>query len=457
VALTVRARLTIWYSLVTLLTLLAAALVLSAVHRRLSLNRIDRGLEGNLVTARIGIDHELDEGLDPPHAADDALSELELPGSGVAILDAQGKLLGARASGVVTLPETMLRQARFESVSIAVDGGAVRIRAIDHERRGYRLRLVVWSPLAPFDAERATLMRTLWLAMPVGLLFAAVGGWVIGWRLLAPLSGMARQANAIDDRRLDARLSVPATDDELGILGSAFNSLLDRLTVAFHAQRRFMADASHQLRTPLSIARTAAQVTLAQQDRTVEEYRESLATVARQAERLTRMVDDMFELALADLDARPLQLEEVYLDEIINECVSSARVLASDRAVSLGACAPADLQMRADQNLLRQMILNLVENAVRHTPAGGSVQVAVEAHSDRAQITVSDTGPGIPDSDKERIFERFVRLGPNASNGGGGLGLPIARWVAQLHHGTLALESTGPSGSRFVAVLPLRY
>jgi heavy metal sensor kinase len=456
VAFTIRARLTIWYSLVMLLTLVAAALVLSAVHRRLGLNRIDRGLEGNLVTARIGLDHELDEGLTLPQGVEDALSELELPGSGVAILDRNGRLLRARASGVATLPESALGLASLESLSIPADGGAVRIRAIDHERRGNRLRLVVWSSLAPFDAERATLMRTLWLAMPVGVLFAAVGGWVIGWRLLAPLSSMARQANAIDDRRLDSRLSVPATGDELGILATAFNSLLDRLAVAFQAQRRFMADASHQLRTPLSIARTAAQVTLAQEARTVEEYRESLSTVASQTERLTRMVDDMFELALADLDARPLQLEEIYLDEIVNECVSSARVLANDRAVSVGARTPVDLQMRADQSLLRQMILNLVENAVRHTPVGGSVQVAVEARGDRAQITVSDTGSGIPDSDKERIFERFVRLGANASDGGGGLGLPIARWVAQLHRDTLALESTGAGGSRFVAVLPLR-
>jgi two-component system, OmpR family, sensor kinase len=455
VALTIRARLTIWYSLVMLVTLVSAALVLSAAHRRLGLNRIDRALDGNLVTARIGIDHELDEGLDLRHATDDALSELELPGSAVAVLTGEGALLGARASGVATLPEATLRLAGTEPVSILVDGDIVRMRALDHARRGYALRLVVWQSLSPFEVERATVMRTLWVAMPVGLLLAAVGGWVIGWRLLAPLSGMVRQANTIDDRRLDGRLVVPRTGDELSALANAFNNLLERLAVAFQAQRRFMADASHQLRTPLSIARTAAQVTLAKEDRSAAEYRESLGTVARQTERLTRMVDDMFDLALADLDARPLQLEEVYLDEIVNECVSSARVLADDRAVSVAARTPTDLQMRADQSLLRQMILNLVENAVRHTPAGGAVQVAVEADADRAEIAVCDTGPGIPESDRERIFERFVRLDANGS-GGGGLGLPIARWVAQLHRGTLALESTGPGGSRFVAVLPLR-
>lgn len=455
-ALSIRARLALWYSLVMLATLVAAALVLSALHMRLGLNRLDGGLEGNLVTATSGVDHELDEGLDLRQAVTDALSELELPGSGVAILDSQGAVLGTRASGVPTPAETTLREVDAQPISVNVEGQAARIRTISHAWRGSIYRLVVWTSLAPFEAERATVMRTLWLAMPVGLLLAAAGGWVIGWRLLAPLSSMVRQADAIDDRRLDARLTVPGTDDELSTLAKAFNSLLDRVAAAFQAQRRFMADASHQLRTPLSIARTAAQVTLAKPERTVAEYRESLGTVARQTERLTHMVDDMFELALADLDARPLQLEEVYLDEIVNECVSSARVLADEHAVTVAARTPADVQMQADQGLLRQMILNLVENAVRHTPVGGSVQVAVEADANRAEIAVSDTGPGVPEPDRERIFDRFVRLDATGSDGGGGLGLPIARRVAQLHGGTLALESTGPGGSRFVAVLPLR-
>jgi two-component system OmpR family sensor kinase len=456
VALTIRARLTLWYTLVLLATLVATAVVLTAVHGRLGLGRIDRGLEGNLVTATIGIDHELNEGLDVAQGVADALAELELPGTGVAILDEAGRLLGTRASGVATLSETALRGVGEQAISFPLDSGVVRARASSHMRRGHTVRLVVWTSLASFDAERATVRGTLWVAMPIGLLFAAAGGWVIGWRSLAPLSSMARQANAIDDRRLDTRLVVRSTGDELSALASAFNSLLDRLALAFHAQRRFMADASHQLRTPLSITRTAAQVTLARPDRPVHEYRESLATVAQQTERMTRMVDDMFELALADLDARPLQLEEVYLDEIVNECVGAARVLATERAVRVVARTTADVQMQADQSLLRQMILNLVENAVRHTPPGGSVQVALDADADRAHIAVSDTGPGIPESDRERIFERFVRLDATGADGGGGLGLPIARWVAQLHRGTLGLERTGPTGSRFVATLPLQ-
>jgi len=181
--------------------------------------------------------------------------------------------------------------------------------------------------------------------------------------------------------------------------------------------------------------------------------KQGLRRMPGKAGRMTRMVDDMFSLALADLDARPLQLEEVYLNEVVTDCVGAAQVLAGARSVSVQALAPADVQMQADESLLRQMILNLVENAVRHTPPNGSVLVSLDADPDRARISVSDTGPGIPEVERERIFERFVRL--DAATDGGGLGLPIARWVAQLHRGTLTLESSGPGGSRFVAVLPL--
>jgi heavy metal sensor kinase len=456
VALTIRARLTLWYSLVVLATLLATAIVLSVLHQRLGLSRIDAELDGNVVTVSNWVDHEFEEGLDPRSHMAPALVELELPGVGVSIVGADGRALGTGATGVGTPSSAALAAATEQPATVATPSGAVRIRSGAHTFGQYTLRLVVWTSLDAFSGERATLHRTLWLAMPAALLFAAAGGWLIGWRALAPLSTMARDVNAIDDRRLDSRLVVPSTGDELSALAGAFNGLLERLNVAFQGQRRFMADASHQLRTPLSIARVAAQVTLAQPERTTAEYRESLGTVAQQTERMTRMVDDMFELALADLDARPLQLEEVYLDEIVHECVGSARVLAHERNVTVTERTPTDVQLRADASLLRQMILNLVENAVRHTPCGGSVNVAMGVADGAVRIDVSDTGPGIPEADRERVFERFVRLTPAGSTGGGGLGLPIARWVAQLHGGTLGLESTGQGGSCFVARLPLR-
>ena len=452
---TIRARLTLWYSLVMLGTLFAAGAVLSAVHMRLGLSRIDRGLAGNLVTATIGINHELDEGQTLREGAADTLSELELPGSGLAILDAQGALLGTRASGVPVPALPVLRQASDRPVNVAVDGGAMRMRSTALAHGAYVSRLVVWTSLAPFEAERTTVHRTLWLAMPVGLVLAAAGGWIIGWRLLAPLSSMAREANAIDDQHLDARLAVPTTGDELSTLATAFNGLLQRLALAFEAQRRFMADASHQLRTPLSIVRTASQIALTDPHRPADEYQDALTIVDKQATRLTRMVDDMFALALADLRARPLQLEEVYLDELVNDCVVSVQVIARGAGVRLEPRTTADVQMRADPGLIRQMVLNLLENAVRHTPAGGSVDVTLDADADSARITVADTGPGVGAEDRARIFERFVRLTPGGTDGGGGLGLPIARWIAQEHHGSLTLQPS-VTGCTFLCTLPLK-
>jgi heavy metal sensor kinase len=457
VALSIRARLTLWYTLVTLGVLVLNAALLSAVHSRMGLGRVDQELAGNLTTVATGIRYELDHGLNVPEAVEDTLAELELPGAGIAVLDANRTVVGSRASGVPTPPSSILGDSTSRPVSFRTANVDVRLRAFEETYREQFYRVVVWTSLAPFAAERRTVMRTLWLAFPFAVLLAAAGGWILGWRALEPLSQMAHQANTIDEHRLDARLVVRDGGDELAALGSAFNSVLDRLAGALQAQRRFMADASHQLRTPLSVTRTAAQVTLAQQERTPAEYRESLTIVAEQTQRLTRIVDDMFTLALADLDARPLHVEELYIDEVVHDCVRAARVLASQREVAIDVRTPEDVQLRGDEGLVRQMVLNLVENAVHHTPPGGRVDVTAATAGTDVRVEVADSGAGIPEQDRERIFERFVRLDAAVgSNGGGGLGLPIARWIAQLHGGTLTLDSTGPRGSRFVVVLPKR-
>ena len=311
---------------------------------------------------------------------------------------------------------------------------------------------VVWTSLAPLGAERATVRRTLLLAMPAGLLLATIGGWLVGWRVLAPLSSMARQVNAIDDRALESRIAVRNSGDELSALAAAFNGLLDRLTLTFQAQRRFMADASHQLRTPLSIARIAAQVTLAQDDRATEEYRSSLQTVAQQTERMTRMVDDMFALALADLDARPLQLEEVYLNEVVTECVQrlGAGRLAAWRVAGHERGRDADAGRRS---LVSRMIVNLRgERSASTRRPGGSVRGRrCEAVLGGARDRGLGHGAGDPGRGRERVFERFVRLDATRSVGGGGLGLSIARWVAELHRGTLTSK---PRGRRAAASSP---
>ena len=452
--LSIRSRLALWYGAVMLVVLSILAIAVSLVHQRLVLDGIDDHLNGQIVAVSSILTNALDEGLSLESSAVDALNQLELQGSGVAVLGPDRAVLATRLSGVPDLPVATIVSAD-EPVSTSGAGAAVRLIAGDRAHKSHRFRVVAWTLLAPFEAERIALQNTIRSIIPIAFLVAATGGWVLGWRALRPLSAMAAHADRIDHRRLEQRLPVPNPDDELGRLGIAFNALLDRLSSAVQAQRRFMADASHELRTPVSIARTTAQVTLRGSSRTEAEYRESLEVIGAQTHRLAKMVDDMFMLALADIDARPLFMQDIYLDEVLKDCVRAVRVLASVRAITIVVNAPADMQVRGDEGLVRQLVMNLLENAVRHTPEGGTVQVDARMTDAFVELVVEDSGPGVPDADRDRIFERFVRLAPPGSEGGAGLGLPLARWIAEQHGGTLHVDPQPGAGGRFVVRLPL--
>jgi len=167
------------------------------------------------------------------------------------------------------------------------------------------------------------------------------------------------------------------------------------------------------------------------------------------------MVDNMLVLARADAGGYQLRWSDCFVDEILDECIHAADVLASAKGVALESHVETGLRLRGDDSLLRQLALNVIENAIKHTPEGGSVRISGRRASGNIEIRVSDSGPGVAQPDRERIFERFVRLDDaRATAGGAGLGLPIARWVAESHGGTLVLASTGPSGSTFIASLP---
>jgi signal transduction histidine kinase len=266
---------------------------------------------------------------------------------------------------------------------------------------------------------------------------------------------MAGQARRITDRTPGFKLMAPNPRDELGLLAGAFNELLARLESALSQQRQFMADASHELRTPVSIARTAIEVTLARQGRPEEEYRDALRVVHDQMRRLSRIVEDLFTLARADAGGLPVERSPLYLDELVADCVKEAKVLAAPKEVELDWKGPSDLEIRGDERLLREMLMNLLDNAIRHTPNGGWVRVELADGTSAVDVSVMDSGEGIPEAERERVFERFVRLRPTQAGDGGGLGLPIARVIAEAHGGTLRLARSGPSGSTFLARLPL--
>jgi heavy metal sensor kinase len=452
-AVTIRTRLAISYGVVIAAVLAVVTVAVGAVHGRLGMARVDAELTRGMRSVAGVVASEINERLDLAIGAHEALVELELPGVGVSILDSSGQRLSTRTSGAPAVDAERLALAPVNGAPLTLEPERVRVAAStwQHGRDGYTI--VSWMSLATFDREHATVMNTVRLAIPFAALAALTGGWLVVWRALRPLSVMAAHADAIDRGHLRERLPLPTPPDELRRLAVAFNALLDRLSESVDVQRRFMADASHELRTPLTVTRTAAQVTLSEPHRSEAEYREALDIVASQADRLSRIVDDMFLLALADVDGRPLLRRHLYLDEVAAECARAAGVLAESRGVELTLQSPDGVQVQGDEELLRRMVMNLLDNAIRHSPEGGRVELAIATTEDRVTLSVRDSGPGIPASAHERVFERFVRLETSQPTSGGGLGLPIARWIAEQHGGALELDSSA-DGCRFVVTLP---
>jgi two-component system OmpR family sensor kinase len=253
------------------------------------------------------------------------------------------------------------------------------------------------------------------------------------------------------------RLPVVNPRDELGRLAATFNELLGRLEASLNLQRQFMADASHELRTPVTTTRTAATVALQQPHREEGDYRETLAIIEQQATRLSRIVEDMFTLARADAGNYPVRRDAMYLDEVIDEVVRAARVLATTKDVRVELQSLASAAWTGDEELVRRLVGNLLDNAIRHTPGGSTVAVKLRQTAGGFIIEVSDAGSGIAPEMQAHIFERFFRVDRSRSrrvDGGAGLGLALARWIARVHGGDVTLAQSSAAGSTFNVFLP---
>jgi heavy metal sensor kinase len=322
-------------------------------------------------------------------------------------------------------------------------------------------QVVANQTLREIDAELESLRGTFYLAVPVSLLLAAAGGYFLARKSLAPVLAIARTAESISSRNLDQRMTVHNPADELGMLAQTFNRLLERLQVTFRQQQQFMSDASHELRTPLSIALTSAQVTLNSHTRSIEELTSSLSLIEEQLKRLKRIVEDMFTLAQADAGGVQMNRDVFYLDELLDETVRAAAVLGASKGVDVRADLHVrDATFEGDEDLIRQLLLIVLENAVKYNHGGGSVQAALAAEEGSYRIRISDTGPGIAPADQRHIFDRFYRQDKARSRrdtlhgSGAGLGLAIARWIAEMHGATIQLERSGPEGSVFAIWFP---
>lgn len=320
--------------------------------------------------------------------------------------------------------------------------------------------VVVAHSLADEARRVAQVRRAFAIAVPVALLCAALGGSFLARASLRAVAQMGEQAERIEASSLHERLRVRNERDELGRLARAFNALLARLEGSFEQQRRFMADASHELRTPVAIVRGEAEVALSRGDRTPEDYRESLEIIHDEGRRLTTIVDDLFLLARADAGQRPLVRTDVDLADVLAESVRAVRSLADRRGVTVTLAPAGSMPLHGDEDLLVRMVVNLLDNAIKYTPPGGVVAVETATRGDRYVVDVRDTGSGIPASAQPHVFDRFYRADASRARratddaGGAGLGLSIARWIAEAHGGSLVLEASSELGTTFEMTVP---
>jgi heavy metal sensor kinase len=336
---------------------------------------------------------------------------------------------------------------------------AIRVFAMPVMSHGRIYTVVIAQSLHEQINALRQVRRAFDIAVPLALLATSLGGYFLARKSLAPVVAMGDRAARIGAANLHERLPEPDARNELGRLAHIFNELLARLDLSFEQQRRFMADASHELRTPVAIVCGESEVALSQADRSPADYRESLAILHDQGRRLSRIVEDLFMLARADAGQYPPEITKLYLDETVSECVRAVRSLAAQHALELHyQHTGEELLFRGDEGLLRRMILNLLDNAIKYTLAGGRVRVDVARTEARYTIRVADTGRGIPAAAQPYIFERFYRVDQarthNGNMDGAGLGLSIAAWIAELHGGRISLDRSDEQGSTFVISLP---
>ncbi len=488
---TLRGRLTIWYTLVLGLMLVAFAFVADSALTRILITRTDYFIADGVGGFAAGLFGEMREHLDTKAAIDDAFREVRFPELRVLLLTDSLRVVGRSVIAGGPSPAPIGGSGASAQASHHAPGGshpflvndvvahlrtlgaAERDAAAFTDSRGdfrINVRPVLLADTAfflvgayPLDEVHAvvTLVRRFYLiVIPLLLIVAAFGGQLLARRSLSPLTEMVKRADHISEVTLHERLPVATPGDELGLLATVVNRLLGRLDEAFANQRRFMADASHELRTPLAILQSEAEITLSRQDRTIEEYRASAKVLHAATQRMDRIVTELFLMSRADAGHLTMRQDAVDLEEVVNDTVRAARRIASQRGVHVELRPLIAAPVEGDADLLGGLVMNLVDNAVRHTPQNGTVVVELAERGPSYEIRVTDNGEGIPHDAQPHIFERFFRVdsarsrSESSSTSGAGLGLAISRWIATAHGGSLDLVHSEPGRTEFCATIP---
>lgn len=322
----------------------------------------------------------------------------------------------------------------------------------------YGFELTFAKDATDFEESMRNLASILVAVIPFAIILAAAGGYLLAGRALSPVSTITRKARDITAERLSERLPVSNPDDEIGRLATVFNDTLSRLEDSFERLRRFTADASHELRIPLTSIRSVGEVALREQS-DGHSYREAIGSMLEETDRLTRLVDNLLTLARGESGRAELNPRPVDLVSLAVEAVDEQRILAEEKNQSLVLDGRPPIMVKADPDTLRQAFSYVLHNAIRYTQSGGHIGVRLATTDDRmAVIEITDDGPGIPPAKRKKVFDRFYRLDKarTSAEGGAGLGLSIARWAVEANGGHIEFcDKQGP-GSCCRITIPLK-
>jgi heavy metal sensor kinase len=438
----IRVRMTAWYVAVLAVVLVAVGAFVIVRLKSDLIDATDRSLRP--AVQQIASGYRV-EGVPEFRDTSNTVLSGERPASQV--LDPAGRVIASFGDPVSRRP------MRGDGTTVKLDGADFRIWSQPVVTRGGRHRTVVAaSSLEPVNRSVHRVLTLLLIALPAALLLAAAAGWWLARRALAPIERMTSKAEGIGPDALDERVDVPATADEVAHLATTLNTMLDRIQAGVEDQLRLVADTSHELRTPLTAMRAELDVSLRHDDLTPA-ARTVLESTREEVDRISATVDDLLVLARADEVGLVAVHERVDLHELAAAATAPFETLAHARGVELrleGRPAPA----LGDPDSLRHALRNLVDNAVKFTPGGGTVVVRSVSANGSSQVRVIDEGPGIPSDLQDRVFDRFYRIDEARSGSGSGLGLAIVDEVARAHGGHVGIAPHLPCGSVFTFSVP---
>jgi heavy metal sensor kinase len=455
-ALSIRLRLTAWYSLILALSLGVFGSVAYFAMSHSIRSAVDAGLKRRVEGIRNIIAKSAPQGL--PALKDELTEYDEGQGSGsrLRVVDGGSDLLYASpGTGPLSPAEGGAKNSDLFYTNI--HGDEFRVLRTTIEANGKRYAVEVATYTEDFDRAIDRFRKLLYAAAPIFLALAALGGYWMSRRALAPVDEIIRAARSIGVTSLSGRLAVPPTGDELERLANTLNEMLARLEASFHRITRFTADASHELRTPVSVMRTNAEITL-RKPRTESEYRDALSQILVESEKVSHLIEQLLDLARADSGSAAFSMVRTNLNDALDKACRQASVLAEAKQLRVTTHLPAaPTWIQGDPTALERLFLIFLDNAVKFTPPGGEIAVQLAANDGAAVTEIRDSGIGISAADIPHIFERFYQADRSRSrdNGGSGLGLAIGRWIAQTHGGDVAVESEPSKGSCFQVRLPL--